>query len=644
MKLAETGRVWWIVVDQLDRFGTKGAHQLVHYLYRLQEAGCKLYDAAGKEWTGADIATTITAVVEGEKSKGEQTSKSHRILGGKAAKAKAGEWQGGPVRLGLDVVCYARETGEERWRVVFEARNKRRKVYPDCRSERFDGPGNFPRYQEATEVLRVAPSNDPAKVAAAVRVFRRFATESVSMTALAHELNRQGFRNSYGGMFQGHHIGGMLADPVYTGTYTWNKVHLGKFHRWRGGQAVPELNYEEQLSKNDKADWVQSRPLFPPLVDQQTWDAVQRKLDRPKHGKAPRTAALYLAGLVYCGNCGARMVAGPARKAAPGGEERLEYYCGSYHKAVREGRRRECKCLRNGVFQDVLEGYVERYLEETGQRLQLMTGGAGAPAPQVSRLEQQEAGAWQAYQEGFDRLTAYLAEHHPEDYVQLLQEEALRDQRDADTLASSTGEVAPPGTLAKRYGQRLEDAVAKHRDDPPRYYWPGPREGEFLADALAVYRANFDPAKLRAEVERLEAEHTALYRRYADLPTPRAKEKAKAELAALEARIAELEQQQEDVGEAVAAALVELRELAQAIHAAQKAMASEAGERAFRQRAEALRAVIRRIDCTFTATGKTGGGPGRSNARLVKVTVEPVVGDAVEFRGPDVIRRFSVSA
>jgi DNA invertase Pin-like site-specific DNA recombinase len=162
MKLAESGHVKWIVVDALDRFGTKDPHQLVHYLYRLRECGCMLYDAAGKEWTDADISTIITAVVEGEKSKGEQISKSHRVLGGKAAKARLGEWQGGPVRLGFDVACYHRETGKELWRVVFEGRHKRVKVYPDTRQERFDGKGNFPKFQPTTEVLRLTPSKDRA--------------------------------------------------------------------------------------------------------------------------------------------------------------------------------------------------------------------------------------------------------------------------------------------------------------------------------------------------------------------------------------------------------------------------------------------------------------------------------------------------
>src|SRR5690606_38312609 len=142
---------------------------------------CKLFDAAGKEWTGADIATIITAAVEGEKSKGEQTSKSHRVLGGKIAKARAGEWQGGPLKLALDVACYDRTSGKELWRVVYEGKNKRVKVWLDGHTERFDGPSNFPKVQP-TEVLRIAPSRDKAKVAAAVSVFKRYATESITFT------------------------------------------------------------------------------------------------------------------------------------------------------------------------------------------------------------------------------------------------------------------------------------------------------------------------------------------------------------------------------------------------------------------------------------------------------------------------------
>ena len=52
---------------------------------------------------------------------------------------------------------------------------------------------------------------------------------------------------------------------------------------------------------------------------------------------------------------------------------------------------------------------------------------------------------------------------------------------------------------------------------------------------------------------------------------------------------------------------------------------------ALRQRAESLRAIIHRIECTFTATGQTGGGWGKKNARLATVTIYPVIDDSAEI-------------
>src|SRR4029077_4124360 len=64
MKLAETGRGQWIIVSERDRFGTRDADEFIHFRYLLREYGCRLYDAAGTDWTRKDIATVITAVVD----------------------------------------------------------------------------------------------------------------------------------------------------------------------------------------------------------------------------------------------------------------------------------------------------------------------------------------------------------------------------------------------------------------------------------------------------------------------------------------------------------------------------------------------------------------------------------------------------
>jgi DNA invertase Pin-like site-specific DNA recombinase len=598
LKLAEEGAVKWIIVSERDRFGTADADEFMHFRYLLRKWGCRLYDAAGTEWTRKDISTVIIAAVEGEKSEQEQRGISNRALGAKIAYARAGEWQGGPVRLGFDVVCLSKDSKKELWRVICEGFRKRLKVYPDGKTERFDGQGNFPKFQDATEVLQLAPSKDRAKIDAAVSVFQRYATESISFAALARHLKNLGFRNGYGGDFQSDHIHGMLADSIYLGYYAYNRQHGGKFHRWANGQAVLEPNYGEKVSKNDRADWVQSDRLFKPLVDPKTWAAVQRKLEsREKRTKAPRSPALYLAGLLYCGNCGKLMVASRTRKpkSKPRKDgstgDRHEYICNTYFKAVRDGRRAECPCLRNGVFQDALEPYIDRYLEETGQRLALLTEGLDADNL-TTRLEQQEAEHEQAFLDGIKRLMGYLAEHHPEEY-----EDFLR-------LCQVPAEEGGPGT-----------------------------SGEAFFDLLiSTYRANFNPAQVAAEVARLDAEHTAVMARWADLRAGSlARQKADEQLTLLEARIADLRDQQQDTADVVVRHYREAQQLCLAVVNAQDAMRSQSGERALRQRSQALRAVIHRIECRFTATGKTGSGWGKKNSALVEVTFYPVVGDSAAF-------------
>jgi hypothetical protein len=268
--------------------------------------------------------------------------------------------------------------------------------------------------------------------------------------------------------------------------------------------------------------------------------------------------------------------------------KRYEFFCGSYFKAVREGRRKECKCLRNGVFQDMLEPYIARYLDDTGQRLQLLTQGMDLDSL-TTPLKDQAADHWQEFALGLERLQLYLQKHHLEEYRR--------------AVADNSGEEAT--------------------------------EYEYITGLIDCYRKNFDPSSLRAELESLEAEHDALMKDWRDLPTQRAKDKAKQRFAELEERMDCLKQQMEDAGSVVEQHYRDMLDLQEAIEEAKRAFQAEAGEHALRQKAEAVRGVIQRIECTFTATGKTKGGWGKKNSQLVKVTIYPVVGDAVEFSADD---------
>jgi len=649
LKQAEQGRLQWIVVSERDRFGTRDADEFIHYRYLLRKWGCRLYDAGGTDWTSKDIATTVRATVDGVRSEEEQHFISKRTLGGKAVYARRGEWQGGPVRLGFDVVCYPKDGGDkpnaalqELWRVVLEGRDKRLKIYPDGRKERFDGRGNFPKFQDEVEMLRLAPSRDRAKVEAAVEVFRKYANGAVNFPTLARYLNDLGFRNGWGGRFLGRQVEDMLGDPVYLGYYAWNRTHYGKFHRFKEGRAVHELNYEQQVSQNTKTDWVQSHRLFEEVVDRETWDNVQRKLtQRSRRTPAPRTPALYLAGLLVCANCGGRLVAGPSRRklrrprpGVPTGH-RYEYVCGSYQKAVREGRLAESKCLRNGVWQDEIEVYVNRYLEETGKRLEMLTRGPDG-RHLTDRLEGQEADAWTAFRAGLERVTAYLSEHHPEQYAALLEEYEREHQWEDEVREQAEREHAEDGTATTH-------AAMQAMGEPGRIAWEQGKRGatpatvdthDFVEACLACYRANFDPDAVAGEVARLNVELMRLTKAWADLPTPRAKQAAKAQLEALEQRLTELEQQRQDAAGAVAEAYRQVCDLQRAVAAARLAIQGGTNERELRERAQALRGVIQRIECTFTASGKTGCGWGQKYSRLVAVNIFPVTGDAARYLAP----------
>jgi DNA invertase Pin-like site-specific DNA recombinase len=568
MQLAECGAVNWIVVSERDRFGTADAHEFLHFLYQLRKWGCRLFDAADTDWTKKDIATVITAVVDGEKSELEQISLSKRVLGAMIEGARRGEWQGGAVRLGFDIACYPKESGEEKWRVILEGGNKRLKVYPDGKEERFDGQGRFPKWYDETEVLKLTPSRDQRKIDVAVSLFKRFATESISFTALAQYVRKCGFDNWYG-----HHVEALLGDPIYIGYYTWNRKPGGKFNRFKDGQVIQVSNHEQRRTKNSQGDWVQSHRLFEPLIDLETWKAVQSKLaNRQVRAKAPRSAALYLSGLVYCSHCGSRMVAGPNARG-------LHFVCGSWHRAAMLGKLAESKCLRNGVEQEVLQAYIDKYLAEIGHRLELLTKSIGTADPILDRLKDQEGSAWQAFSDGLHRLCDYLAEYHPEDYDALLRE-------------------------YEGYDLRM-----------------------FTAAAVDFYEANFNPARFTAKIDQLQAEHDELMTQWSDLPTKLAKEKAQAKFASLESQIEELRKQQENAADLVMSHYRQMNDLQLAIVEAQRALQGEATAQALRRRAEAIRAIVHRIEVAFRVTGLTGGGRGRKSSVLATVTIYPVVGD-----------------
>jgi hypothetical protein len=474
---------------------------------------------------------------------------------------------------------------------------RRVKVYPDGTSERMDGNVVF-RTSKDTQVMRLVPTNDKSKLAAARGVFTRYAREAVTFFALAKWLNNLGIRNSCGKMFQSRDVTKILSDEAYLGYPTFNKRRAGRFHRHDADGGIVDLEPElrgKDTESNPEDIVKASRRCYDPLVDRATWDAVQRKLHNLKVDwasrppRAPKCAELYLRGLVTCAGCGVVM---SSRK------DRMEYFCGSWDRCKARGNLKGCGCLRNGVRQATLEGYVERYLDEIGKRLDLLMQphqGNGT-SHLTAKLEEQEFDAWAEFAAGMGRLETYLAEYQEEEYHALVKES---------------------------------------------YHPESPNEPGFISECVGLYRQHFDPDTLTAEIERLEVEHSALMERWSDLPTPRAREKAKAQFAELESRIESLREQQKDAAGVVEQHLRTMTDLQKAIADAREAMRGKDGPAALRQRAEALRGILASIACEFVVTGKYttsdkhAGGPGLTGSRLVAVTFLPVVGDSRRYEVPE---------
>ena len=96
---------------------------------------------------------------------------------------------------------------------------------------------------------------------------------------------------------------GMLTNPVYAGAYVFGRRHRAPSHpARRSGACSPSRNPE---------DWqVLLRDRWPAYITWTTYEENQQRLmaNRSKHKGVPRGGPSLLAGVLYCGRCGSRMV------------------------------------------------------------------------------------------------------------------------------------------------------------------------------------------------------------------------------------------------------------------------------------------------------------------------------------------------
>jgi len=133
--------------------------------------------------------------------------------------------------------------------------------------------------------------------AAIVRlIFRRYA-DGVSYHQIIAELNELGHRTKYGKPFGTNSLHDLLRNEKYIGVLVYGATQ-------RRADGTRNMHGEE------RSDAIRIEDGCPRIVDQETWEKVQRKMDARRHqkeGRPPSVRDYPLKGKVFCGECGHAM-------------------------------------------------------------------------------------------------------------------------------------------------------------------------------------------------------------------------------------------------------------------------------------------------------------------------------------------------
>lgn len=572
LKAVEAGKVDTIIVDAQDRFGTKDAFEWGKFIYQLRENDCELWSADRGLLSGDDDTSVLYGTLGAMNSKREQIDKANRNLGGKIAKARRGEYQGGYPPFGFDVACFGTD-GKEKWRVEYIGGHyQREKVYLDGRRERFDGKGNFPA-KDPSDVWRYRPTINAERLAAARQIFEWYASEDVSPMDIANRLAKLGITPTTGDTWYGVKIRPYLQHPIYIGFPTFNKRAGSRFREYLNGQLqdVPSNGKGKQGRRRQPSDFIQPpAPEFPPIVSAEVWQKVQAKLKATsfaatgrKHRPA-RTAdlaKLWLRPFLYCGKCGKPMRANTPLNGKnsdkTAGLTYASYTCGSYGTY---GRNNPAGCRCHRVKAELLDSIVEKYIADAAPHLREMQ-------------EATESGNSALFDAAFERLAVTLYS---------------RNQLAAE-LIKATGKDWNPQNLAGSYG--------------PAYMRRLPEIDRALA------------AKEKTLEEMLEGFRTL---------SSRLRERANRQMETLLDEIETLNRQRQDLRMPWDSICNETRQRVEAMELAAQSFGSNDNW----QTAEALRGVIDRIVCHFRYTGKSGEST-KAKSFLDSVEIYPAGGTPV---------------
>lgn len=178
------------------------------------------------------------------------------------------------------------------------------------------------------------PETDPDE-ASAVRMIFDMAFKGDSYAKIAHTLNSRGFRTRRGNEFTSTSLHDLLTNQKYIGKCIYNK---------RVSQSV----CNSSRCYKDESEWIVRNDVYEPIVSEEVFDAVQRKLRARKLRENNHYKEVYLlTGKIRCAVCGGYFCG--TRKTNGKGKISFSYICNGH---------KQNGCTNPSVNRSYVESFV----------------------------------------------------------------------------------------------------------------------------------------------------------------------------------------------------------------------------------------------------------------------------------------------
>ena len=179
----------------------------------------------------------------------------------------------------------------------------------------------------------------PSEAAMVRKAFELYA-EGFSYSYILDHLHMRGVVGRHGKTFNANSLYYMFKNERYTGTFIWNKYTFQCMRKYIGRKENPRM--------------IRTENTIPAIVDRDTFDKVQQRLEANKHRCRSHTAksrVFLLSGLIQCGICGTNYIAHMSRSK---GHEYVYYCCAKRYKK----KKGEAGCSSVPVRGEELEKFV----------------------------------------------------------------------------------------------------------------------------------------------------------------------------------------------------------------------------------------------------------------------------------------------